>query len=86
MIKDGIEYVKCNECNRTVMKFEMTDDCRMCKDCYIKWLEGQYKEQREQIENMKNCRNCANYMISDKCPRFFRTGWCKNWEMTRSKK
>lgn len=44
------------------------------------------KELREQIENMKNCRNCANYMISDKCPRFFRTGWCKNWEMTRSKK
>ena len=44
------------------------------------------KQLREQIEKMKNCRNCANYMISDKCPCFFRTGWCKNWEMTRSKK
>ena len=42
-----------------------------------------------QIEEMKcwcNCKNCANYMISGKCPSFFRTGWCKNWEMTRSKK
>ena len=39
----------------------------------------------KQIEKMKNCKNCANYMISGNCPRFFRTGWCKNWEMTRSK-
>ena len=39
-----------------------------------------------QIEKMKCCKNCANYMISGKCPSFFRTGWCKNWEMTRSKK
>ncbi len=29
MIKDRIEYVKSNECNRTVMKFEMTDDARL---------------------------------------------------------
>ena len=43
------------------------------------------KELQEQIEKMKNCKNCANYMISGKCPCFFRTGWCKNWEMTRSK-
>ena len=39
---------------------------------------------KAQIEKMKNCKNCANYMISGKCPSFFRTGWCKNWEMTRS--
>ena len=38
-----------------------------------------------QIEKMKNCKNCANYMISGKCPRLFRTGWCTNWEMTRSR-
>lgn len=38
-----------------------------------------------QIEKMKNCKNCANYMISGKCPCLFRTGWCKNWEMTRSR-
>jgi len=43
-------------------------------------------ELEAQIEKMKNCKNCANYMISGKCPCFFRTGWCKNWEMTRSKK
>jgi phage shock protein A len=52
-------------------------------------LEGRDNEIREleaQIEKMKNCKNCANYMIIGKCPSFFRTGWCKNWEMTRSKK
>ena len=43
------------------------------------------KELEAQIEKMKNCKNCANYMISGKCPRLFRTGWCKNWEMTRSR-
>lgn len=36
-----------------------------------------------QIEKMKNCKNCANYMISGKCPGFYKTGWCKNWEMTK---
>jgi len=52
-------------------------------------LEGrdlEIKELEAQIEKMKNCKNCENYMISGKCPSFFRTGWCKNWEMTRSKK
>ena len=43
-------------------------------------------EQEEQIEKMKNCKNCANYMISGKCPCFFRTGWCKNWEMAKGDK
>ena len=52
-------------------------------------LEGrdlEIKELKEQIEKMKNCKNCANYMISGKCPCFFRTGWCKNWEMTKGGK
>ena len=40
---------KCNECGKLCTPSEMTDDRRMCKDCYIKWLEGQYKEHREQI-------------------------------------
>jgi hypothetical protein len=48
--------------------------------------EKRIAELEAQIEKMKNCKNCANYMISGKCPCFFRTGWCKNWEMTRSKK
>ncbi len=48
-------------------------------------LDNTNRLQGEQIEKMKNCKNCANYMISGKCPCFFRTGWCKNWEMTRSK-
>ena len=47
-------------------------------------LEDKIKELEAQIEKMKNCKNCANYMISGKCPSFFRTGWCQNWEMTRS--
>lgn len=48
-------------------------------------LQKENAELKAQIEKMKNCKNCANYMISGKCPSFFRTGWCKNWEMTRSK-
>lgn len=48
--------------------------------------EKRIAELEAQIEKMQNCKNCANYMISGKCPSFFRTGWCKNWEMTRSKK
>ena len=44
------------------------------------------RELEQQIEKMKNCKNCANYMISGKCPSFFRTGWCKNWEMTKGVK
>jgi hypothetical protein len=40
-------------------------------------------ELEQQIEKMKNCKNCANYMISGKCPSFFRTGWCINWEMSK---
>ena len=46
-------------------------------------LTDRVKELEAQIEKMKNCKNCANYMISGKCPCFFRTGWCKNWEMTK---
>lgn len=49
-------------------------------------LQKENAELKTQIEKMKNCKNCANYMISGDCPRLFRTGWCKNWEMTRSKK
>jgi chromosome segregation ATPase len=54
-----------------------------------KQIEATYKldqkntELKEQIEKMKNCKNCANYMISGKCPCFFRTSWCKNWEMAK---
>lgn len=62
-----------------------------CKEvpAYLAGAEPREKrivELEQQIEKMKNCKNCANYMISGKCPSFFRTGWCKNWEMTRSKK
>ena len=45
--------------------------------------EKRIAELEAQIEKMKNCKNCENYMISGKCPSFFRTGWCKNWEMTK---
>ena len=46
-------------------------------------LTDKVKKLEAQIEKMKNCKNCANYMISGKCPSFFRTGWCKNWKMTK---
>lgn len=52
MIIDGLEYVKCNECGRVCLKLEMTDDCRMCKDCYIKWLEAQYGELRKKTNKL----------------------------------
>ena len=58
--------------------------CEMLKTIHT--LNERNKMLEAQIEKMKNCKNCANYMISGKCPRLFRTGWCKNWEMTRSKK
>ena len=45
--------------------------------------EDRIEQLEEQIEKMKNCKNCANYMISGKCPCFFRTGWCKNWELAK---
>lgn len=46
-------------------------------------LTDKVKKLEAQIEEMKCCHNCANFMISGKCPGFFRTGWCKNWEMTK---
>ena len=52
----------------------------------VEFAEQETKELKEQIEKMKNCKNCANYMISGKCCCFFRTGWCKNWEMTKGDK
>ena len=52
----------------------------------IEFAEQETKELKAQIEKMKNCKNCANYMISGKCPCFFKTGWCKNWEMTKGVK
>ena len=55
-------------------------------DGYLAGAEPREKriaELEAQIEKMKNCKNCANYMISGKCPSFFRTGWCKNWEMAK---
>lgn len=45
--------------------------------------EDRIEQLEAQIEKMKNCKNCANYMISGKCPRLFRTGWCKNWELSK---
>lgn len=61
--------------------------CREWRDrragyyCGAEPREKHIAELEAQIEKMKNCKNCANYMISGKCPSFFRTGWCKNWEL-----
>ena len=46
-------------------------------------LTDRVQELEAQIEQMKCCKNCTNYMVSGKCPSFFRTGWCKNWEMAK---
>jgi predicted ribonuclease toxin of YeeF-YezG toxin-antitoxin module len=55
-------------------------------DYQLKGRDNEIRELEAQIEKMKNCKNCANYMISGKCPSFFRTGWCKNWEMAKGVK
>lgn len=71
----------CNNCGKvTCENFQ-----RQRKDCCESWVsyKDYIKQLEAQIEKMKNCKNCANYMISGKCPSFFRTGWCKNWEMTK---
>lgn len=58
---------KCNECGKLCTPSEMTDDRRMCKDCYIKWLEGQYAELKEINEGY--CRN-RDRLISIGFPNF----------------
>jgi len=62
-----------------------TEDYKILRAFEMGKQEGgaKVKELEAQIEKMKNCKNCANYMISGVCPCFFRTGWCKNWEMTK---
>lgn len=47
----------------------------------LAFTENALNNAKAQIEHMENCKNCANYMISGKCPAFFRTGLCKNWEI-----
>lgn len=61
---------KCNECGKVFPVTRMTDDKRMCKDCYIKWLETDFvkmrteerdkkiKQLEAQVEKMKCCSNC----------------------------
>jgi len=58
---------KCNECGKLCTPSEMTDDRRMCKDCYIKWLEGQYAELKEINEGY--CRS-RDRLISIGFPNF----------------
>ena len=71
----------CNNCG----KVNCENFQRQRKDCCENWIsyKDYIKQLETQIEKMKNCKNCANYMISGKCPSFFRTGWCKNWEMAK---
>ena len=46
-----IDKIKCNECGKYFSLREMLDDKRMCKDCYIKWLETDFVKMRtEQLE------------------------------------
>ena len=71
----------CNNCG----KVNCENFQRQRKDCCGNWVsyKDYIKQLETQIEKMKNCKNCANYMISGKCPSFFRTGRCKNWEMAK---
>lgn len=52
MIKDGIEYKKCNKCGKLCVKLEMVNR-KTCKECVISELEAQ-------IEEMKCGGNCKH--------------------------
>ena len=75
-LKDSSDYYDPREPLTERKLLQMWLDCAEPREKRIAELEAQ-------IEKMKNCKNCANYMISGKCPSFFRTGWCKNWGMTK---
>lgn len=77
----ALPETECNECGKLCTPSEMTDDRRMCKDCYIKWLEGQRAELKETNEgycrsrdrlisigfpNFKDCKEYADQLTKAK--------------------
>lgn len=80
---DNVNAEMLKRFNRLAELEELLINSKRLSDTIEKAQKKQIAELEAQIEKMKNCKNCANYMISEKCPCFFRTGWCKNWEMTK---
>ena len=74
---------KCHDCTAPQTEINMLSRHILELQADKGRLTDKVRELEQQIEKMKNCKNCANYMISGKCPCFFRTGWCKNWEMAK---
>ena len=72
-----LRYKGCGAC------FPMYHTLSRFEKMWFSAIQKDVAELEAQIEKMKNCKNCANYMISGKCPGFYKTGWCKNWEMTK---
>ena len=76
MIKDGIEFKKCDKCGKICAKLEMVD-YKTCKECVISELEKENAELKEKL-NIRSCQNCKHNNKS--CPN---DGSCKNfskWE------
>ena len=88
MIKDGIEYKKCNKCGKLCVKLEMVNR-KTCKECVISELEAQ-------IQKMKCCENCGWFYLQQHWReskeinerRMFHCGTCgnkKNWKLREVK-
>ena len=72
MIKDGIEFKKCDKCGKICAKLEMVD-YKTCKECVISELEKENAELKEKL-NIRSCQNCKHNNKS--CPN---DGSCKNY-------
>ena len=64
------KVVKCRECGKYYFANRMTDDKRMCKDCYIKWLETDFVKMRtEQLEQENaDLKRQAKALIEEMLP------------------
>lgn len=78
LLENQPKYLRQESMNFVALDVENVTDAYLAS---AELREKRIAELEAQIEKMKNCKNCANYMISGKCPSFFRTGWCKNWKL-----
>ena len=69
---------KCNECGKIFPVVRMTDDKRMCKDCYIKWLETDFVKMRTE-ERDKKIKQLEAQVEKMKCPQNCKNGSVYNW-------
>lgn len=52
MIKDGFEYIRCKQFEKTCVHLELVNGT--CKDCIINNLEKENEKLKHQIEKMKS--------------------------------